>query len=215
MRFSVKEKQRDQASLYHAGAKAQPSDKLKHTNLKYHFIFIPAIFLAGMFFSCENDLENIKLVTATDESPDQIVNQVHTLYSDTGVVKFEIIAGRMEVYSMPEKKTIFKNGFQVNFFKSKDSIEATLTADYAEMPEGSNSIFARSKVIFTNFEKKQTLKTEELFWDQTTKRIKTEKAFEIIGEKSYVSGYGMDANETFSEYHTHNVTAEFETEEEP
>jgi LPS export ABC transporter protein LptC len=188
---------------------------LENLNSKYHFIFIPAILLAGMFFSCENDLENIKLVTATDESPDQIVNDIHTLYSDTGVVRFEIIAGRMEVYSMPTKKTIFKNGFQVNFFKSKDSIEATLTADYAEMPEGSNSIFARSKVIFTNFEKKQTLKTEELFWDQTTKRIKTEKAFEIIGEKSYISGYGMDANETFSEYHTHNVTAEFETEKEP
>jgi LPS export ABC transporter protein LptC len=192
--------------------KAQPFAKLTNFNFKYHIIFIPAIFLAGMFFSCENDLENIKLVTATDDSPDQTVNEIHTLYSDTGVVRFEIIAGRMEVYSIPEKKTIFKNGFQVNFFKSIDSIEATLTADYAEMPEGSNSIFARSKVIFTNFEKNQTLKTEELFWDQNAKRIRTEKAFEIIGEKSYISGYGMDANETFSEYHTHNVTAEFETE---
>lgn len=155
------------------------------------------------------------LVTATDESPDQIVNDIHTVYSDTGVVKFEILAGRMEMYSIPNKKTIFENGFQVNFFKSKDSVEATLTADYAEMMEGSNSIFARSKVIFTNFEKKQTLKTEELYWDQQTKRIRTEKAFEIIGENSYVSGYGMDANETFSEYTTHNASGNFEPEKEP
>lgn len=211
-KYSAKEKPKDLQLPFLAGVKAQPFAKLTNFNFKYHIIFIPAIFLAGMFFSCENDLENIKLVTATDDSPDQIVNEIHTLYSDTGVVRFEIIAGRMEVYSIPEKKTIFKNGFQVNFFKSRDSIEATLTADYAEMPEGSNSIFARSKVIFTNFEKNQTLKTEELFWDQNAKRIRTEKAFEIIGEKSYISGYGMDANETFSEYHTHNVTAEFETE---
>ena len=165
--------------------------------------------MAGMFFSCENDLENIKLVTATDDSPDQIVNNVHTLYSDTGVVRFEIIASRMEIFSVPEKKTIFKNGFQVNFFKSRDSIESTLTADYAEMKEGDNSFFARNKVIFTNFEKKQTLKTEELFWDQQTKRVHTEKAYEIVGPKTHVVGYGMDANETFSDYETHGVSIEY------
>lgn len=169
--------------------------------------------MAGMFFSCENDLENIKLVTATDNSPDQIVTNIHTLYSDTGVVRFEISAGRMEVYSMPEKKTVFKDNFQVNFYKEKDSIEATLNADYAEIMDGSNTFFVRNKVIFTNFDKGQTLKTEELFWNQQTKRIQTDKAFEIIGKKSYISGYGMDANETFSEYNTHNVSAEFETED--
>jgi LPS export ABC transporter protein LptC len=174
------------------------------------FKIIPATLLAGMFFSCENDLENIRLVTATDQSPDQVINNIHTMYSDTGIVRFEIIATRMETFSVPDKKTIFKNGFQVNFYKSKDSIESTLTADYAEMMDGSNAIFARNKVIFTNFEKKQTLKTEELYWDQLEKRIRTEKAFEIVGEKSYVSGYGMDANETFSEYNTHNVTAHWE-----
>lgn len=172
-------------------------------------IFIPASVLAGIFFSCENDLENVKLVTATNDSPDQIVTNVHSLYSDSGVVRFEIIATRMESFSQPEQKTIFKNGFQVNFFKSRDSIEATLTADYAEQMESSNSFFARSKVIFTNFDKNQTLKTEELYWDQATKRIRTDKAFEIIGEKSYISGYGMDANETFSNYNTHHVTAEW------
>jgi LPS export ABC transporter protein LptC len=128
------------------------------------------------------------------------------MYSDTGIVRFEIIATRMESFTVPQKKTIFKDGFQVNFFKSKDSIESTLTADYAEMMDGTNSLFVRSKVIFTNFEKKQTLKTEELYWDQQAKRIRTDKAFQIIGEKSDVAGYGMDANETFSEYTTHNVT---------
>jgi len=43
------------------------------------------------------------------------------------------------------------------------------------MKEGDNSFFARNKVIFTNFEKKQTLKTEELFWDQQTKEYTPKK----------------------------------------
>lgn len=170
--------------------------------------------MAGMFFSCENDMENIKLITATNDSPDQIVNNVHSLYSDTGVVRFEIVATRMESYSMPEKKTVFKDGFQVNFYKSKDSIESTLTADYAEMIESTSSILARSNVIFTNFDKKQTLKTEELFWDQVAKRIRTDKAFDVTGPNNHVIGYGLDANEIFSEYNTHNVSAEWINNEE-
>jgi LPS export ABC transporter protein LptC len=179
-----------------------------------NLIFIPAMLMAGMFFSCENDLENIKQVTATDESPDQIINNIHTLYSDTGVVRFEIFATRMESFTQPVQKTLFKDGFQVNFYSGKDSIEATLTADFAEMREADHSFIARNKVIFTNFEKNQTLKTEELFWDQATKKIRTEKAFEVIGAKSYVSGYGLDANETFSDYTAHNVIAEYELEPE-
>jgi LPS export ABC transporter protein LptC len=169
---------------------------------------IPAIFLAGMLFSCENDLETITTVTATDETPSEIVNDMHTLYLDSGVVVYEIIATRMEKFNVPEDKTIFKNGIQVNFFKEKDSIVSTLTADYAEIREIENLIVARNNVIFTNFDKKQTLKTEELFWDQKAKRVKTDKSFYIKGENMETWGYGVDTDETFSDYRAHKVTIE-------
>ena len=94
-----------------------------------------------MLFSCENDLETITTVTATDETPNEIVNDMHTLYSDSGVVKYEIIATRMEKYDEPKNKTIFKNGIIVNFFKEKDSIISTLTADYAEIREKENATY--------------------------------------------------------------------------
>ncbi len=161
-----------------------------------------------MLFSCENDLETITTVTATDETPSEIVNDMHTLYSDSGVVVYEIIATRMEKFNIPEAKTIFKNGIQVNFFKEKDSIVSTLTADYAEIRENENLIVARNNVIFTNFDKKQTLKTEELFWDQKAKRVKTDKRFYVKGEDSEVWGYGLDTDENFTNYNAHKVSVE-------
>lgn len=160
----------------------------------------------GMFFSCENDLETISTVTATDETPNEIVNDMHTLYSDSGVVVYEIIATRMEKFDEPENLTIFKNGFEVNFFKEKDSIVSKLTADYAEIREKDNVIIARNNVIFTNFDKHQTLKTEELFWDQTAKRVRTDKQFNIVGEESEVWGYGLDTDENFTDYNAHKVS---------
>lgn len=164
--------------------------------------------MMGMLVSCENDLATITKVTATEETPEEIVNDLHTLYSDSGVVVYEIMASRMEKFGEPENKTIFKDGFEVNFFKEKDSIISKLTADYAEIRDKENLIIARNNVIFTNFEKKQTLKTEELFWDQTAKRVRTEKQFTVIGEKSMVQGYGLDTDENFTDYNAHKVSVE-------
>ena len=112
------------------------------------------------------------------------------------------------VYHVNNPYVIFKHGFEVNFFKEKDSIVSKLTADYAEVKEKENVIIARNNVIFTNYDKNQTLKTEELFWDQTAKRVRTEKYFEVIGEKTTVKGYGLDTDETFTDYNMHKVSVE-------
>lgn len=169
--------------------------------------------MAGMFFlglsSCENDLEQVQTITATDETPDEIVNDMHTLYSDSGIVKFEIIATRMEKFTGEQEVTVFKNGFEVNFFKGKDVIEAHLEAEYGEMRPNEKLIIARNNVIFTNYLEEQTLKTEELNWYQATKRVKTEKQFEIFGkDKYYARGIGLDSDETFGEYIMHKVSVE-------
>jgi len=161
--------------------------------------------MAGIFFSCENDLETITTVTATDDTPNETVNNMYTLYSDSGVVVYEIIATRMEKFDEPKNVTIFKDGFEVNFFKEKDSIISKLTADYAEIRDQENMIVARNNVIFTNYEKKQTLKTEELYWDKIAKRVRTDKQFEVIGEETIVLGYGLETDENFTEYEAHKV----------
>ena len=116
--------------------------------------------------SCENDLDHVKRVTANDQTPDQITNNLHTFYSDSGIVQCEIIASRMEVYQSPNQKTYFKNGFELNYFNKAGEKISKLTADYCEIIEKSNLVVWKNNVTFTNYEKQQTLKTEELFWDQ-------------------------------------------------
>ena len=171
------------------------------------------MLVVGMFFlACENDLNQVKVVTATDDSPETVFNELHTLYSDSGIVRFEMIATRTENYTHPKNKTLFKNGLKVNFFKRRDSIVSTLTAEYAELLRDESKIIARNNVIFTNHEKKQTLKTEELYWDQARKQVMTDKSFEVIGQKTYARGVGLESDETFSDYKMHKVTAEYKIE---
>ena len=86
-------------------------------------------------------------------------------------------------FSGDQDLTIFKDGFEVNFFKEKGVIEAHLEAEYGEMRPAEKLIIARNNVIFTNYVEDQTLKTEELTWFQATKRVVTEKQFEVFGKK--------------------------------
>ena len=167
--------------------------------------------MAGMFIfisilsSCENDLDHVKKVTATDETPDQITNDLHTLYSDSGIVQYEIIASRVEIFEQPNQKTIFKNGFEVNYFSKQGDIISKLQADYGEIT-GNDNIIARNNVTFTNYEKNQTLKTEELFWDKKLKKIRTTKSFFVDSPTTEAKGVGLEADETFSNYTMSNFS---------
>lgn len=157
-------------------------------------------FIAFVFTACENDLENIKKVTATDQTPDQITNGLHTIYSDSGLVVYEILANRMEVFEKPVQSTYFKNGFTVNYYNINGDMVSTLKADYAEIKEAENLVVCRNNVIFTNYEKQQTLKTEELFWDKKLKKVRTSKNFFVESPTMEASGIGLETDETFSNY---------------
>lgn len=161
--------------------------------------------LTLLFISCENDLDQVKKVTATVDTPDQITNDLHTLYSDSGNVQYEIIATRVEMFEQPTQKTFFRNGFEVNYFSKNGEIISKLQADYGEII-GNDNIIARNNVIFTNYEKNQTLKTEELFWDKKLKKIRTTKNFFVDSPTTEAKGIGLEADETFSNYSMNNFS---------
>jgi len=161
---------------------------------------------AFSFVSCENDLDHVTRVTVVDNTPDQITNNLHTMYSDSGIVQYEIIATRMEMFEKPVQKTYFKNGFTVNYFAKNGIKTSTLTAEYGEIIEQENLILAKNNVIFVNYEKQQTLKTEELFWDKNLKKIRTTKNFFVDSPNTEAKGVGLEADETFSEYSMNNFS---------
>lgn len=153
-----------------------------------------------MFVSCENDLESVKVITASTDTPDRILTDFHSYYSDSGVVRYEIIASKMEDYSNDNPRTIFDNGLTVHYYSNGSELISTLSAEYAELKPHQNVIIAKNNVIFINHEKQQTLKTEELFWDQRLRKIRTTKKFFVESPNTTAEGMGLIADETFSNY---------------
>ena len=159
------------------------------------------------FISCENDLEKISKLTSKDISADELSDSLTVVYTDSSKVKFIIFGQKVEKYNEPKTKTIINDGLKVRFFNSKEENTAVLTSRYGEIKEREGKITCKYNVVFNNIEKDQTLFTEELLWNQKTKKIFTPGNVTIKDGDKYLYGTGMEAEEDFSSYEIIEPTA--------
>ena len=75
--------------------------------------------------SCENDIEQVKLVT--------------------GNVKVRIAAGEMNRYLQPKPITEMPKGVKIDFFDDNLKVTSTLTSDYAVRDDFNKNMEAKKK----------------------------------------------------------------------
>lgn len=171
--------------------------------------YIPVmIFMAGMFFSCVNDLEKVKKVTTRPDSPNETSEELHVVYTDSGVAQIEVFAAIAETYSEPKSVTQFKDGLKVNFFNADGSIASTLTSLYGEIDQKTGNVVVRDSVRLRNIEQQKTLETEILHWNQLGDSIYTDKAVIVKSPDMILSGVGAWTTPRFDTAQFYKPTAE-------
>lgn len=155
------------------------------------YFAIPVMFfMAGILFSCVNDLETIEKVTYNSKAPDEVTKNIEILYTDSGYAQVRIQATLAETYKFPQRVTKLKDGLKVDFFSAEGKIGSTLTALYGEVNHVTGIMFVRDSVSLYNYEKKQTLETEELFYNQQDSSVYTNKYVVIKREGKGITGHG-------------------------
>src|SRR5688500_12417714 len=141
--------------------------------LKQRYLLLQAAFIIGCFFviSCENDIgevnEFMKKRTGIEEAVD-----VNSYMSQDGVMKARLTAPYMLRYlADPDKSSDsayveFPRTLHVDFYDDSSKIESTLDALYARYRENENKVFLKDSVVVINILKGDTLRTNELWWDQ-------------------------------------------------
>ncbi len=168
--------------------------------IKRWLIYIPAGFLlAGILFSCVNDLESITKVTYDPKAPDEVAQNISVFYTDSGYAKIELKAKIAETYNRPEKITKLKDGLKVNFF-SEGKVVSTLSALYGEINFSKGVLFVRDSVQLYNYEKKQRLETEILYWNQKDSSIYSLSKVTVYSPKGVLFGDGIKTKQDFSTY---------------
>ena len=67
-------------------------------------------------------------------------------------------------------------------------------------------------VVFEN-DKGEKLETEKLIWEEKNASIRTESAIRITTPNEIITGYGLEADEDFSNYSIRNISGIVNVEE--
>lgn len=158
--------------------------------------------MAGILFSCVNDLEKIEKVTYDEKAPDEVSKNVEILYTDSGYAQVRITAALAETYKYPQQITKLKDGLKVDFFSEKGEVSSTLTALYGEVNHTTGVMFVRDSVRLYNYEKEQTLETEELFFNDRDSSIYTNKYVVVKRKGKGIAGHGtgITTSHSFKSY---------------
>ena len=164
------------------------------------------LLLACALAACKNDLDQLAAVDMDAAAPDRVTTEVEYFYSDSGMVRNRLRAGRVEEYmSEGQQKTEMSEGVELVFFNPDGGEGSVLTARKGLIKPGKNSMEVRDHVVFTNA-RGERLETEHLIWSQDSDRVWTDQPVKIVRAQDILYGQGLDANEDFSRYTIRKLT---------
>jgi len=171
----------------------------------------PLLMLATtLLCACENDLKKIHEISAREtDKPIERTTGVKVTYSDSGHVKALMETPLLIHYKTAKPYYEMTKGVKVTFLDSALATTSTIISDYATYKEGDKLIELDKNVVATNA-KGDVLKSDQLLWDQTTRKVTSTKPVTIITtDGSIINGSGLKTNEKFDPWEIPATTGKF------
>jgi len=165
-------------------------------NRRFHIQLIIAALL-GCFFvcSCENKMEDVDKFTRKEIGV-EVGKNIESYLSNGGVLRARLTAPMMLRYQTQIPRVEFTQTLHVDFYDSLKRVESQLFAKYGEYKENENKVFLRDSIVVFNV-KGDTLRTNELYWDQNRQLFFTERPVQIsqASPKQKIYGRGLVADQ--------------------
>jgi LPS export ABC transporter protein LptC len=156
-------------------------------------ILVLLVFLS----CCKPSVKDIKKKVVY-KGPVAETTNVSTLYSDSARLQIKLSAPLQLQYE--NQDGIYPKGIFMTFFDRQGKVTNTVRANYGKYDKQKDQYFIRGNVVLENAVKKETLRTEELFWEKNTRKIHTDKFVTIQTDRDILKGQGLTANQDFSDY---------------
>jgi LPS export ABC transporter protein LptC len=164
--------------------------------------------LSFLFFSCENDLDKVKLYSKGKISPQESAKSIKILYSDSANLQVEITAPILNRYQTDNPYIEMPKGFRAIFYNDRLEVKSKLDADYGIRHEKDQKMEARKNVVVIN-EKGERLNTEHLIWDEKKEKLLSDEFVKITTKNEVIFGNGFESNQNFTKYKIFNIKGTF------
>ncbi len=161
--------------------------------LSYLLAMLTALVLSSCF------TESTKLADMEEyDGPLVESGDVQIIVSDSAVIKIKITGAKQLQHQNGDLE--FPEGLDAVIYDEFGDPVSELTAEHGYQKADENIYRATGNVFVTNLKKKETLSTEELFWNPDEQRIYTDKFVTIETEDALIPGEGLEAPQDFSTY---------------
>ena len=174
------------------------------------FVVVVCLWSACFFFiRCENNQEDLPQFRKKQSSVDQ-GRQVVAYMSENAKVKAKLSSPLLFRSEVDSSYVEFPHSLHVDFYNDTMTVESQMDALYGKWYESANKVFLKDSVVVKNILKGDTLRCQELWWDQKEQKFYTDKPVRINKKGgTVIYGTGLQAPQDFSGYTIYQITGPY------
>jgi LPS export ABC transporter protein LptC len=164
-----------------------------------------------MMIGCEEKIKPAVVSGVQNDIPSQESWKSTVTFSDSAKIKAILWAGHIVVYSQ-QQQTLLGDSVHVDFFNEFEQHTSVLTAQRGKVNDHTQDFEAYGHVVVTS-DSGTVLKTDSLFWTNSSRKIHTEAFVEIISPTEHIMGHGMISDQGLKNYTIFKVTGQAVTKQ--
>lgn len=173
-----------------------------------------SLALSVVFVSCDKPVEHTApAVNDVDSVPMMVSYGVNTLISDSGIIKYRIVAERWEInQNKKPSRWYFDKGLFLEQFDEKFHVETYIQCDTAYYYDQQRLWELRSRVSILT---KDGLRfsSEQLYWDEIRHELYSYKFSRLVTPERTLQGAYFRSDEKMTKYFVSNSKGSFERDD--
>ena len=163
--------------------------------------------ISMLLFSCAGDLEEVEKVQLETSGNVEVGYDVEIIYNEDLSLRARLLAIEMVTYVDRKNSVEFPAGLETLVYNKSGMVDNHIWADYGYILREEDKILARKNVRLENVDG-EVMETEEITWDRKNEKLYcADTTFvEYYTGEEVIEGYGMIADEDFTDVEILNVT---------
>ena len=174
-------------------------------------LFIILVLVILFLCSCEEKLKPSTINLKSYELPAQESWNNEIIFSDSGFTRAILKAGHILYYS-DKAEYLLNESVKVDFFNKMGNHTSVLTSDSAKIDDKTKNMIAFGNVKVVS-DSGVVLITEEMHWNNSTRRISGDKFVTITSPKETLQGYGFESDQNLKDYVIKKVSGQVTAKE--
>lgn len=174
---------------------------MKHSACNYIIVILVGVFFIFLSSCGSEKKDYVDTLYDKESVPSMVTDSVTELISDSGLIRYKMIASRWMVFdNARDPYWYFPQKIYLEQFDTLFQIQATLEADTA-WNYTQRKLWKLKGNVFIKNRQDETFESDELFWDEKTGKVYSDKFIEINkpGEL-LLRGKGFESNQEMTQY---------------